>query len=114
MISLVIPVYKNESNIPKLLLEIERIYIKLEGEIEVVFVVDGSPDASLLHLQQALPKSCFRSQLLSLARNFGSFSAIRAGLGVANGEYVAVMAADMQEPIELIISFFHELKRGGV
>ena len=43
------------------------------------------------------------AQLLLLSRNFGAFSAIRAGLEVANGNYFGVMAADLQEPPELLI-----------
>lgn len=113
MISIVIPVYRNESNIPRLIQELDRISTELDGTLEVVFVVDGSPDQSLVYLRAALPDRPFRSQLVSLSRNFGSFEAIRAGLGVASGEYFAVMAADLQEPIELILDFYDELRGGG-
>jgi glycosyltransferase involved in cell wall biosynthesis len=53
-----------------------------------------------------------RSQLLELARNVGSFAAIAAGLAAGRGEYFAVMAADMQEPPDLILQFFQILKSG--
>ena len=113
MISLVIPVYRNESNIPRLIQELDRITDELSDELEAVFVVDGSPDQSLIYLRSVLHDRPFSSQLVSLSRNFGSFAAIRAGLSVASGEYFAVMAADLQEPIELIINFYDELKGGG-
>ena len=105
MISLVIPVYKNSGNIPSLLEALEQLSASLAGGLEVVFVVDGSPDDSYLQLASRLPERGLRSQLLLLSRNFGSFSAIRAGLEAARGDRFAVMAADLQEPPELILEF---------
>jgi glycosyltransferase involved in cell wall biosynthesis len=46
-----------------------------------------------------------------LSKNFGSFAAIRAGLATASGPHYAVMAADLQEPPELIQAFFHALEQ---
>lgn len=112
MISVVIPVYRNAENIPSLLQALEGLATQLRGEFEAVFVSDGSPDDSYLRLATALPGAGFRSQLLALSRNFGSFSAIRAGLQAARGDRFAVMAADLQEPPELILEF-DRLLRGG-
>lgn len=114
MISLVIPVYKNSGNIPPLVAALEQLDANLGGELEAVFVVDGSPDDSYLKLSQALPRAKFRSQLLSLSRNFGSFAAIRAGLEAGKGERFAVMAADLQEPPELILEFDRVLRTGDI
>ena len=80
MISLVIPVYKNSENITPLLEALTELNLKLGGEFEVVFVVDGSPDDSYLRLDRGLRKVPFTAQLLCFSRNFGSFAAIRAGL----------------------------------
>lgn len=109
MFSLIIPVFNNEANIPALLEAVEGISSKINEPFEVVFVVDGSPDNSYLLLRNALPEVGFESQLISLSRNFGAFSAIRAGLERARGERLAVMAADLQEPPELIISMHQAL-----
>src|SRR5207249_11588051 len=86
----------------------------LDASMEVVFVVDGSPDGSLLLLRRLLsePKA-FSSQLVSLSRNFGSFSAVRAGLAVAEGDFIAMMAADLQEPVSLARDFFRALAGGA-
>ncbi|HEX7501069.1 MAG TPA: glycosyltransferase family 2 protein [Polyangia bacterium] len=113
MISLVIPVYKNAANIPSLLQALTELNRKLANELQVVFVVDGSPDDSYLLLDRALPNAEFASKLVLLSRNFGAFSAIRAGLQAASGEYLAVMAADLQEPPELVIDFVERMKAGG-
>jgi glycosyltransferase involved in cell wall biosynthesis len=106
MCSLVIPVYRNEANLPRLLSELERLRQLVNGEFEVIFVVDDSPDRCLEILRDRLPAARFRSQLLALSRNFGSFAAIAAGMARARGARIAVMAADLQEPIELAVQFY--------
>jgi glycosyltransferase involved in cell wall biosynthesis len=106
MLSLVIPVYRNASNIGPLLEALRTLPGQLaDKELEVVFVVDGSPDDSWLQLRNLLPQERFRSQLICLSRNFGAFAAIRAGIAAARGERFAVMAADLQEPVELVVNF---------
>jgi len=109
MFSLIIPVYKNEDTLPPLLECIAGLYERLGRRAEVVFVVDGSPDRSYDTLRALLPAAPFPAQLVALSRNFGSFAAIRAGLAVARGPYFAVMAADLQEPPELLVEFFRVL-----
>jgi glycosyltransferase involved in cell wall biosynthesis len=112
MLSLIVPVYSNEENLPALL--------ELVGElndqtpIEAVFVVDGSPDRSAEILQSKLPEAPFPAQLIQLSRNFGSFAAICAGLRYGAGDYFAILAADLQEPPELILQFLAALKSGEV
>ena len=106
MYSLIIPVYRNEANLDRLLEAMADLASRIAGEFEVVFVVDGSPDRSFEILSERLPKMSIQSQLISLSRNFGSFSAIAAGMQHARGEFLAVMAADLQEPPELIEKFF--------
>ena len=112
MISLIVPVYQNSENIGPLIAALQQLKDNLEGDLEVVFVVDGSPDDSLLQLGAALPTAGLRAQLLSLSRNFGSFAAIRAGLEAARADFFAIMAADLQEPPELILEFYKRLQAG--
>jgi glycosyltransferase involved in cell wall biosynthesis len=112
MISVVVPVYRNEANIPDLLRALASVHADLKGDVEVVFVVDGSPDRSYALLRTALPEQPFRSKLVLLSRNFGSFAAIRAGFTQASGEFLAVMAADLQEPPGLILRFREALGAG--
>jgi glycosyltransferase involved in cell wall biosynthesis len=108
-LSLIVPVYLNEPGIADLVAAVRRLNELVNGRLEAVFVVDGSPDRSFELLQAALETLPFPAQLLAHSRNFGSFPAIRTGLHAARGEYFAVMAADLQEPLELIVAFFASL-----
>jgi glycosyltransferase involved in cell wall biosynthesis len=108
--SLIIPVYRNEETLDALLTALRAIAAELGGFLEVVFVIDGSPDSSYSILRNRLPAIGFPSQLICLSRNFGSFAAIRMGLEAGKGPYYAVMTADLQEPPELAISFFRALE----
>ncbi len=110
--SLVVPVYRNEQNIPALLDAIRGLSAKLGPRFEAIFVVDGSPDRSYAMLRKMLPDAGMHSQLIALSRNFGAFAAIRVGLGYARGSHIAVMSADLQEPPDLILTFFEELEKG--
>lgn len=109
--TVVVPVYRNSENIAALLERMEAMQSTVPGGIEAIFVVDGSPDDSYAQLAGALPAANYRAQLLLLSRNFGSFAAIREGMQYVRTPYCAVMAADMQEPQELIEGFFACLRR---
>ncbi len=109
--SLVVPVYRNEEMIPDLLAALAGVDRTLGGGLEVVFVVDGSPDGSLACLVESLPHTGLTAKVLEMSRNFGAFAAIRAGLAEASGPYFAVMAADLQEPPELVVEFFRRLEQ---
>ena len=112
LISLVVPLYRSAANVPSLLEALGRLHAELGGRLEVVLVVDGSPDESAALLHRALPEAGLDARLLELARNFGAFAAIRAGLAAGRGDFFAVMAADLQEPPELIPLFYRRLASG--
>lgn len=109
MYSLIIPVYRNESNLPDLLQALCDMHARASQPLEVVLVVDGSPDNCYALLREQLPRMPFASQLLLHSRNYGSFAAIRTGLQAAQGDVFAVMSADLQEPPELALTFFDTL-----
>lgn len=107
-----VPVYGNEATLPELVARLGSLAERLPGRLEAVFVVDGSPDGSLGLLERMLPESPLASQVVAHSRNFGSFPAIRTGLGVARGDLIGVMAADLQEPPELMEDFYATLSGG--
>lgn len=107
--SIVVPVYGNAESIPFLLERLESVAGEVGSPVEIVFVVDGSPDKSYEVLSRYLPDFSLPSQLIEHSRNFGSFAAIRTGMSHSKGDYIAVMAADLQEPPELVVDFFRAL-----
>jgi polyisoprenyl-phosphate glycosyltransferase len=110
--SVVVPVYGNAATLPLVVDRLTTVAEGLDGPLEIVFVVDGSPDDSLEVLRRTLPDAKVSSQLIAHSRNFGSFPAIRTGLAAARGEFIGVMAADLQEPPELMEEFFTRLSSG--
>ena len=104
--SVVIPVYKNEENVSELLDQLSRFSKELGSEPELVFVIDGSPDNSEQKLLEGLIRANLVFKLVVHSRNFGAFAAVRTGLSYASGNYVGVMAADLQEPPELMFKMF--------
>ena len=107
--TLVVPVYRNAGTIEALVDAVGEISESVDGNLEAVFVVDGSPDNSLALLSNYLGDAPFPSRVIEHSRNFGSFAAIRTGMSLARGENIAVMAADLQEPPELVIEFLRRL-----
>lgn len=112
--SLVVPVYNNESSIVELVKTVQYIESQVDGRLETIFVIDGSPDGSRLRLLSSLRETQLQARLVEHSRNFGSFAAIRTGMGLARGSRIAVMAADLQEPPELVVEFISQLARGDV
>jgi hypothetical protein len=108
--SVVVPVYGNAETLPAVVDRLVEMDAELGGGLEAVFVVDGSPDDSFEVLRALLPICGIASQLLLHSRNFGSFAAIRTGLAHGRGDYLAAMAADLQEPPELVRDFFELLR----
>jgi polyisoprenyl-phosphate glycosyltransferase len=111
--SVVVPVYGNEATLPELLVQLTQVHRDCPGELEVIFVIDGSPDNSHALLALQLPAMPFPSQLIALSRNFGAFAAVRAGLAAARGEHIAVLAADLQQPVSSVGQMFAVLEGGS-
>jgi polyisoprenyl-phosphate glycosyltransferase len=112
--SLVVPVYGNSDSIPALVHVVKEMAAQIDGGLEAIFVVDGSPDDSRERLLDSLQSSSVPSRVVEHSRNFGSFAAIRTGMSLARGDRIAVMAADLQEPPELMIEFLRRLATGDV
>lgn len=104
LVTIVIPVYKNEENLPELVQSLSHIKEKLFSPMEVVFVVDGSPDNSWEWLtnNHDLRELCI-CRFILLSRNFGALAAVRRGIREASGDIICVIAADGQEPPDLVL-----------
>ena len=110
-ISIVIPCYNEEETIAIIYKELVQVDRKLQDfYFEYIFINDGSTDDTLLKLRQLSKKQ--NVHYLSFSRNFGKEAALYAGLKEANGDYVTVMDADLQDPPELLIEMVRILEQG--
>ncbi|EJM01469.1 glycosyl transferase [Pseudomonas sp. GM102] len=113
-LSIVVPVYFNEGSLPDLfskLLYIEQLLNQQDMLLELIFVDDGSQDNSLNLLRQfviARPGS----KVIKLSRNFGAISAVKTGLNYITGDCFLFLAADLQDPPELIPEMVSRWKNG--
>jgi glycosyltransferase involved in cell wall biosynthesis len=111
-VSFVIPVYNEESNLPMLADRLVKIMDQSPISLEAVLVDDGSRDNSRVMLQQ-LALSDPRFHVVLLSRNHGHQLALTAGLSVARGtEGVFVLDGDLQDPPELLDTFYAKFQEG--
>lgn len=110
-ISVVIPIYNEEKNIPVLISELTKV---LDGykNYEIIFVNDGSKDNSEPIIRSFCEKNP-KIKLINLSRNFGHQEALTAGLENASGDAVIMMDGDMQDPPSLIPQMVEKWKEGN-
>ena len=109
--SLIVPVYNEEKTLLELYSRCSAVMDRLDGEVELILVNDGSRDRSL-HLLRSLHQQDERVCYLSLARNFGHQIAVTAGLNFARGQAVIILDADLQDPPELIPDMIEKWQQG--
>lgn len=113
-LSIIIPCYYNEANIPvttRELLQNEKLF-PADVTFEYVMVDDGSKDQTLAELKkfkQAYPE---KVTIVKLSGNFGSYNAIQAGMKYATGDCTVVIAADLQDPPELMVNMYDYWQKG--
>ncbi len=112
--SIIIPVYYNELNLGETIPELLSLAEKLPGyHLELVCVDDGSGDRSLEILYDFHAQHPQSVKVVKLARNFGSMSAILAGMTVARGDCIGMIAADLQDPPELFLEMIRHWEQGN-
>ena len=95
-LSLIIPVFNEQDNLPLLFESINNVMNSLDRSWEVILVDDGSRDNSLPILEKFAQKDPQHIRVISFRRNFGQTAAIAAGLDYAQGEIIVLLDADMQ------------------
>ena len=96
-ISVVVSVYNEEKALEDFFRETSRVLEETGWDWELIFVNDGSADASLFVLK-GLAAQDKRVKLVSFSRNFGHEAAMIAGMDFSSGEVVVCMDADLQHP----------------
>jgi dolichol-phosphate mannosyltransferase len=112
LISIVVPVYNEEANVPVLAQELARYANELPYRFEFLLVDDGSRDKSADAIQLAAAQD-ERIRLVQLARNFGKEAAVSAGLAETKGDAVLIMDADLQMPPALMGKFVAKWEQGA-
>lgn len=101
-VSIVVPMYNEQESLGILYQELNRVTDTIKDyEFEYLFVNDGSKDNTLQEIQK-LAAADERVHYVSFSRNFGKEAALYAGLSNADGDYIATMDADLQDPPSLL------------
>src|SRR5580700_537558 len=111
LLSLVVPVYKEEKNIPEFIRRIGPILGAVTQDYEIIFAMDPSPDRTedvILEQRAGDP----RIKLLKFSRRFGQPMASLAGMQYSSGDAVIVMDVDLQDPPELVLKMVEKWREG--
>ncbi len=111
VLSVVIPIFNEETTLPELRRRLVPALESVTPDFEVIFVDDGSSDASS-SLLAAMSAEDPRLKTLTLSRNFGHQTALSAGIDHASGAAVVLMDGDLQDPPELVPDLAAKLRQG--
>jgi len=115
-LSVVIPVFFNEGSLCDLFSSLQTVEERLRDwgmDMELVFVDDGSGDESLQELLRIKEKRP-ATKVVKLTRNFGAVKASKSGFRFITGDCFTVLAADLQDPPELILQMIEKWKSGSM
>lgn len=110
-LSVIVPVYNEEANLPVLYSRLKNVINNLGLSHEILFINDGSADNSVTVLY-SLSETDPAVRFISFSRNFGHPIAVTAGLDHCKGNAVVIIDADLQDPPELISRLYHKMKEG--
>ena len=111
LLSIIIPAYNEQENIENTARVVQEIMVKSEIPYEIIFVSDGSKDATFAKIL-SLAKLDPRVRGLEFSRNFGKESAIFAGLSAMKGGCAVVMDCDLQHPPKTIVEMYRLWEEG--
>jgi glycosyltransferase involved in cell wall biosynthesis len=111
MLSVVIPAYNEEENVPILYKKLKKVLDSLGEDYEIIFVDDGSTDGTYQRLKQLAEKDS-RLKIIRFKRNYGQTAAMSAGFEHAKGDVIVTLDADLQNDPEDIPLLLEKLKEG--
>ena len=110
LVSIVIPVYNEEQNLPNFIEKLIKNTKAIDNEFELIFVNDGSTDKSVNVIEKLKQKNF---KIISLVRNFGQTAAIMAGIDNSKGEIIIMMDGDGQNDPSDIDKLLDMIKNEG-
>lgn len=110
-LSVIVPIYNEFEIIDELFLRLKQSVEKVTHNYEIIFINDGSKDASLLKLIK-LSEDNDEIFYINFSRNFGHQIAVTAGLDFCKGEATVIIDGDLQDPPELIVDLYNKHKEG--
>lgn len=110
-LSIIIPVFNEEKNIPVLYDRISKTLSSAQVTPEYIFVNDGSRDHSM-QVIRSLAASDAAVKYIDFSRNFGHQVAVTAGLDKCTGDVAVIIDADLQDPPETILAMIEKMKEG--
>jgi len=110
-ISIVVPVYREESNIKPFLHRIEKVFEKLQSPYEIIFCLDPSPDDTEQIIMDKIKRN-ENIRLIKFSRRFGQPAATMAGIHFCKGDVCVVIDVDLQDPPELIEEMLAKWREG--
>src|SRR5256886_15789975 len=115
LVSLVVPLFNEEECLPLLQRELTAVADRIEREkglrVEIVMVDDGSIDGSWLQVVD-FARADPRVRAVSFSRNFGHQAALSCGYGLAAGDAVVTLDADLQDPPEVVLELIDAWQQG--
>lgn len=111
-ISIVIPLYNESDSLKDLTHWIDQVMVEHQFQYELIFIDDGSTDKSWGVIQD-LAKTYSAIRGVSFQRNYGKSAALQTGFGMAKGNVIITMDADLQDSPEEIPEFYEKLFEGG-
>ena len=112
-LSLVIPVFNEEANLPELVRRCLLVCQALDKSFEIILVNDGSKDHSEDLIRQLASEHPEQVIGVLLNRNYGQHAAVMAGLEQSTGEVIITLDADLQNPPEEIPNLLHAIEQGS-
>ena len=110
-ISIVVPVYNEEENVPILYDRLKEVLEKIPYDYEIIFVDDGSIDRTREILEEIASKDK-KVKVIEFARNFGQTPAMMAGMDYATGDVIVTMDGDLQNDPEDIPRLLEKIEEG--
>ena len=101
-LSLVVPCYNEVENVAAFHAAVIQAFESCDYDYEIVFVDDGSQDATMFQLRKLFKEQKCPVKVVSFSRNFGKEAAIYAGIKQTSGKYVTLIDADLQQRPELV------------